>query len=169
MDSKASTPSESPEPAADTPKLPILPPYLYFIPFLAGVLLHHTVGGDRIPTSALPVARPLGWFLVALGVAINVSAWIAFLRARTPVLPTRPTTAIVTSGPYKFTRNPLYLSLAIVYLGMPLLLGYAWPYIFFPLVPFLVARLVISREESYLVRKFGVEYARYRDSVRRWL
>lgn len=156
-------------PGPDTPNLPVPPPFLYFIPFLAGVALHHTVGGDRIPASMLPAARLVGWSLVALGVAINVSAWIVFLRARTPVLPTRPTTAIVTSGPYKFTRNPLYLSLAIVYLGMPLLLGYAWPYIFFPIIPFLVARLVIRREESYLVRKFGAEYTRYRDSVRRWL
>jgi protein-S-isoprenylcysteine O-methyltransferase Ste14 len=165
--SNASTAGENPTP--DTPKLPILPPYLYFIPFLVGVLLHHTVGGDRIPAHILPAARLLGWILVALGVVINVSAWIAFLRARTPVIPTRPTTAIVTWGPYKFTRNPLYLSLAIIYLGTPLLLGYVWPYIFFPLVPLLVARLVIRREESYLERKFGAEYTRYRDSVRRWL
>jgi protein-S-isoprenylcysteine O-methyltransferase Ste14 len=157
------------QPVADTPKLPILPPYLYFIPFLAGILLHHTVGGDRIPASLLPTARLVGWILATVGVAINVSAWIVFLRARTPVLPTRPTTAIVTSGPYRFTRNPLYLSLAIVYLGVPLLLGYAWPYVFFPLIPFLVERLVIRREESYLARKFGAEYTRYRDSVRRWL
>jgi protein-S-isoprenylcysteine O-methyltransferase Ste14 len=169
--SKASTvhPGESPRPAADTSNLPVPPPFLYFIPFLAGGVLHHTVGGDRIPAPMLPAARLLGWILVALGVAINASAWIAFHRARTPVIPTRPTTAIVASGPYKFTRNPLYLSLAIVYLGTPLLLGYAWPYIFFPLVPFLVARLVIRREESYLERKFGAEYTRYRDSVRRWL
>ena len=111
----------------------------------------------------------MGGLLVTIGLAINVSAWIAFHRARTPVLPTRPTTAIVIRGPYRFTRNPLYLSLAIIHAGAALLLGYLWPLLFLPLAAALISRLVIAREEVYLEGKFGAEYARYRDSVRRWL
>jgi len=156
-------------PTRDTPNLPVLPPFLYFIPFFAGVLLHHVVGGDRIPASALAAARGTGGILVAIGIAINVSAWIAFHQARTPVMPTKPTTAIVIRGPYRFTRNPLYLSLALIYLGAALLLGYLWPLVFLPLAVFLISRLVIAREEAYLEGKFGDEYARYRNSVRRWL
>jgi protein-S-isoprenylcysteine O-methyltransferase Ste14 len=155
-------------PARDTANLPIPPPLLYFIPFLIGVLLHHLVGGDRVPATALPAARLAGALLVAIGVAINVSAWIAFHRARTPVMPTKSTTAIAVSGPYRFTRNPLYLSLAVIYLGAALLLGYLWPVLFLPLAVVLIARLVIAREETYLEGKFGAEYASYRDSVRRW-
>jgi protein-S-isoprenylcysteine O-methyltransferase Ste14 len=156
-------------PSRDTANLPIPPPFLYFIPFLIGILLHHLVGGDRIPASALPVARIAGAILAAIGLAINVSAWIAFHRVRTPVMPTRPTTAIATTGPYRFTRNPLYLSLAIIHLGAALLLGYLWPLLFLPLAVALISRLVIAREEAYLEGKFGAEYTRYRDSVRRWL
>jgi len=156
------------EPASDTAHLPIPPPLLYFIPFLIGILLHHLVGGDRVPASALPAARIAGAVFIAIGLAINVSAWIAFHRVRTPVMPTRPTTAIATTGPYRFTRNPLYLSLAVIYLGAALLLGYLWPVLFLPLAVVLIARLVIAREETYLEGKFGAEYASYRDSVRRW-
>jgi len=157
------------EPARDTANLPIPPPLLYLIPFLIGILVHHLVGGDRIPASALPAARIAGAVFVAIGLAINVSAWIAFHRVRTPVMPTRPTTAIATTGPYRFTRNPLYLSLAVIHLGATLLLGYLWPLLFLPLAVALISRLVIEREEGYLEGKFGAEYARYRGSVRRWL
>ena len=156
-------------PPRDTVGLPVPPPLLYFVPFLVGVLLHHLVGGDRIPGSALAAARLLGGAFIAAGLAINVSAWIAFHRARTPVMPTRPTTAVVNDGPYRFTRNPLYLSLAIVYVGAALLLSYLWPLLFLPLAVVLIARLVIDREEAYLERKFGGEYTRYRAAVRRWL
>ena len=159
----------TPGDATDHPNLPILPPFAYFLPFLAGVALHHIVGGDRFLGAWLPTTRLLGWVLVAVGAAINISGWLAFRRAGTPVFPGRPTTAIVTDGPYRFTRNPLYLSLAIAYLGVGLLLGYFWPLIFFPVAVFLVARFIIPREEQYLERKFGAGYARYRGSVRRWL
>jgi len=156
-------------PNRDTANPPILPPLLYFIPFLVGVLLHHLVDGDRVPASALPTARLAGALFVAIGLAINVSAWIAFHRVRTPVTPTKPTTAIAISGPYRSTRNPFYLSLAVIYFGAALLLGYLWPLLFLPLAVVLISRLVIAREETYLEGKFGAEYARYRDSVRRWL
>ena len=155
--------------APDHPKLPILPPFAYFLPFLAGVALHHIVGADRIPRAWVPPMRLLGCALIAVGAAINISGWLAFHRAGTPVFPHKPTIAIVKDGPYRFTRNPLYLSLAIAYLGVALLLGYFWPLIFFPVAVFLVDRSIIPREEQYLEGKFGAEYTRYRDSVRRWI
>jgi protein-S-isoprenylcysteine O-methyltransferase Ste14 len=163
------TPSAGAAPAADTAGLPVPPPLLYLFPFLAGVLLHHTVGGDRIPSTPGGAIAVLGWLLLTAGGALIAVPWVLFHRARTSVLPFRPTTAIVTSGPYRFSRNPIYLGMALVYLGLPLLLGYAWPYLFFPPAVFLIMRLVIVREERYLEGKFGDEYRRYRDSVRRWI
>jgi protein-S-isoprenylcysteine O-methyltransferase Ste14 len=59
--------------------------------------------------------------------------------------------------------------LALIYAGVPLVQGYLWPYLFLPLVLFLIVRLVIEREERYLERKFGSDYTRYRDAVRRWI
>jgi len=155
--------------ATDTAEIPIPPPLIYVVPFLIGTLLHHTIGGDTIPETVRMTAYHAGTAMVVLGLAINALAWVAMIRAKTPVIPTRPTTAIVTSGPYRFSRNPLYASLALLYAGFPLIFGYLWPYTFLPLVLFLIVRLVIEREERYLERKFGADYTRYRDAVRRWI
>lgn len=153
----------------DTAHISIPPPLIYVVPFLIGTLLHNTIGGDTIPETVRMTTHRVGTALFVLGLAINAWAWLAFIRAKTPVLPTRPTTAIVTTGPYRFTRNPLYLSLTLLYAGIPLIFGYLWPYPFLPLVLFLIVRLVIEREERYLERKFGSDYTRYRDTVRRWI
>ncbi|HEU4764600.1 MAG TPA: isoprenylcysteine carboxylmethyltransferase family protein [Candidatus Eisenbacteria bacterium] len=145
------------------------PPFLYAIPFAAGILLHHTVGGDFLPASATPAARIAGIVLLAAGVLLAISAEFLFVRAGTSAIPIRPTRAIVTGGPYRFTRNPMYLSLAIDYVGLTLVVGYAWPFAGLPLAVLAVDRYAIPREERYLEGKFGDSYRRYRQSVRRWL
>jgi protein-S-isoprenylcysteine O-methyltransferase Ste14 len=86
------------------------------------------------------------------------------------VLPAiRATRTIVGSGPYRFTRNPMYVSLALAYAGMALTINSVWPLVFLPFIVLLVDRYVIRREEAYLARKFGAEYEAYRGRVRRWL
>jgi protein-S-isoprenylcysteine O-methyltransferase Ste14 len=81
----------------------------------------------------------------------------------------RPTTALVTSGPYRLTRNPMYLGMAFLYAGLALSFGVTWSLAFLPLVLLAVDRLAILREEHYLEAKFGEEYRRYKARVRRWL
>ena len=81
----------------------------------------------------------------------------------------RPTRTIVVKGPYRFTRNPMYVALSVAYLGIALIINSVWSLVFLPFVVLLVDRYVIHREESYLVRKFGTEYDAYRGRVRRWL
>ena len=113
--------------------------------------------------------RVLGILLVLVGAATTLSAVGFFRRARTSLVPIRPSTTLVSTGPYRFTRNPMYLGLAVVYVGIACWLGTLWPLLLLPVVLVLVGSLVIAREERYLEAKFGEEYRAYRARVRRWL
>jgi protein-S-isoprenylcysteine O-methyltransferase Ste14 len=118
----------------------------------------------------LPAALRLGgWALVALALLLAASAGLLMFRAGTTPNPRRPTTALVLHGPYRFTRNPMYLALALLYLGAALLVNSAWPLALFPVAIMLVERWVIAREEAYLERVFGDAYRAYKARVRRWL
>jgi protein-S-isoprenylcysteine O-methyltransferase Ste14 len=83
--------------------------------------------------------------------------------------PREPTTAVVTDGPYRFTRNPLYLSMTLIYVGITALANALAPVLLLPVVLQVMSRGVIEREEHYLERKFGAEYLSYKARVRRWL
>jgi protein-S-isoprenylcysteine O-methyltransferase Ste14 len=112
----------------------------------------------------------------ALGVSVILVAVVLFAlcirefqAAGTPVQPGRPTTVIIKTGPYRFSRNPVYLSLTLFQIGIGIWVNSVW--ILGMVVPTLVLMSygVIAREERYLERKFGREYLQYKSSVRRWL
>jgi protein-S-isoprenylcysteine O-methyltransferase Ste14 len=92
-----------------------------------------------------------------------------FRRARTSMVPMKPSSALVTTGPYRFTRNPMYLGMAFLYVALAFALGLVWPLILLPVVIAAVDRLVIAIEEAYLVRRFGQPYCDYMTRARRWL
>ncbi|MFL5562811.1 MAG: methyltransferase family protein, partial [Gemmatimonadaceae bacterium] len=75
----------------------------------------------------------------------------------------------VVGGPYRFTRNPMYVSMAALYLGLSLALNSWWPVVLLPFVLLIIQRAVIAREERYLRARFPVEYPEYCRTVRRWL
>jgi protein-S-isoprenylcysteine O-methyltransferase Ste14 len=81
----------------------------------------------------------------------------------------KPDTALVTSGPYRFTRNPMYLGMAFLYVGFAFAFGVIWALAFLPAVIVVVDRFVIAREEPYLERNFGQAYRDYKARVRRWV
>jgi protein-S-isoprenylcysteine O-methyltransferase Ste14 len=162
--------STSSSPPSDTPGVRVLPPLIYAGLFAVAYVLHRAVplrlwGGNGVAA----LARLAGWALVGAGVLLAASAAWLFRRAGTTPNPTRPTTALVLSGPYRFTRNPMYVALGLCYLGATLLVNTAWPLVLFPALIILVQRWVIVPEEAYLERKFGAEYRVYCDRVRRWL
>jgi protein-S-isoprenylcysteine O-methyltransferase Ste14 len=143
------------------------PPFVYAGLFLAGYLVHRLV-----PVALVPGAGWLqwpGWLLVVVGVGFAVTAASTFRRAGTHVNPRKPATMVVTHGPFRLTRNPMYVSLATVYLGATALVNSLWPLLFFPPAVWVISRYVIAREEAYLERKFGHAYLDYKAKVRRWL
>jgi len=111
----------------------------------------------------------LGWALIGAGVLLALSAVSRFFRARTHLIPNRPATALVVAGPYRFTRNPMYVSLTAVYLGGCVLMQSVWALALLPVVLVVIYRKVIAPEEAYLERRFGGEYVQYKMRVRRWL
>jgi protein-S-isoprenylcysteine O-methyltransferase Ste14 len=151
---------------ADHPGIVAPPPLLYAVGVLVVLLLRWIRPWTILPPHLVPW---VGLGLIALGLALGIPGRIGLARARTSVNPRKPTTAIVTSGTYRFTRNPLYVGLAIVFVGLTLAFDTAWGFVV--LVPILVVMHfgVILREERYLEAKFGDEYRQYRGRVRRYL
>jgi protein-S-isoprenylcysteine O-methyltransferase Ste14 len=125
-----------------------------------------------MPLPFVPAAVPAGWLGgTVLVVALALFAWAiaTITRAGSNVPTNRPTISIVDTGPYRFTRNPIYLGMMLGLVGLAIAFDSAWPLV--TLVPFaLVIRYgVVAREEAYLERMFGEVYRRYRARVRRWL
>jgi protein-S-isoprenylcysteine O-methyltransferase Ste14 len=146
-------------------KLP--PPIWTLIYVLIAAAMSYFVGWPRLP--GLPFV-PLGVALVAVGVAMPATAITLFRRERTEIDPTSATNRkLVTAGPYRFTRNPMYLGLTLAALGIAIWVG-AWPMFLAPIGIFATTNFVhIPFEEAKMRRQFGPEYDAYVGSVRRWL
>jgi protein-S-isoprenylcysteine O-methyltransferase Ste14 len=141
------------------------PPLLYAGPWLAGFVLDLL-----LPLHRLPSARRLaGLPFLAAGIALAIWFLLTMRRAGTPVDPREATTALIQTGPFRYTRNPAYVAFTLTYLGVSLLAGARWPLILLPAVLVIVDRGVIRREERYLVERFGPDYREYRLRIRRWL
>jgi protein-S-isoprenylcysteine O-methyltransferase Ste14 len=107
--------------------------------------------------------------LFATGAAIAGWGWLTFRRTRTTTVPGRASSSLVTWGPYRFTRNPMYLGLTLAYLGEAGILRQTWPVMLLPLTVAYVNWVVIPVEEAKLKEVFGEKYERYRARVRRWV
>lgn len=147
----------------------LAPPPLIFLGFLLVGLAFH-FGCCPLPTGLPQVVRLGGAaLLIGAGLALILAAGGRFVRAGTAIRPWQPTTRIVQSGPYRFTRNPMYLGMTFLYCGVALWADSGAPLLLlFPLLE-TIKRGVILREERYLERKFGDEYLQYKAKVRRWL
>jgi protein-S-isoprenylcysteine O-methyltransferase Ste14 len=156
----------APPPEEDRPGVPIAPPLLFVFPILALLAVEWLV-----PTSF--VHGTLRWILgtlaFAAGVALNVGGFITQKRAGTDPIPFNPSTCIVSHGLYRFTRNPMYVGFVLWTLGLALLADSAWMLLAVPIGLVLIDRIVVTREERYLERKFGGRYLDYKRRVRRWI
>jgi len=110
-----------------------------------------------------------GYPIAFLGSALGVSAIVQFGRANTTVDPHGSVSVVVTDGPYRFSRNPVYVGLVCLLIGMTLMFGSLWGLILAPLFILSLNHFVIRYEEAYLENKFKDEYADYKSRVRRWL
>ena len=154
------------EPEPDRPRVIAPPPILYLAALAIGLGLHVAFPVHLFPREVTLVG---GVAACVLGAALGGTGLRALRRAGTSQNPRRPTKALVVSGSYRISRNPLYLSLLCLYVGIAFFVNGLWPFVLaVPLVA--VLRLgVIVPEERYLERKFGEEYRRYRSRVRRWV
>jgi protein-S-isoprenylcysteine O-methyltransferase Ste14 len=153
-------------PATSGVKFP--PPAIYALALAAGFLARRRWPAEILPGHPLS-ARLLGVLLVALGMAVAVPAVLAFRPAGTSSNPMRPTTALALSGPYRFTRNPMYLGLALGNAGFAVFWNALWPLLSVPVAMGLLTAFVIAREERYLESRFGEAYRDYMTRVRRWI
>lgn len=148
----------------------VLPPAVPLIVILLGILLNRLWPldvGFELPT---PERYWLGALIVA-GAIVALGLWpvILFKRSGEDPNPWKPTSQIVQSGPFRYSRNPMYLQLVLVCIGFALMLGNLWILLLTPSAAFVLQRYAILPEERYLEAKFGEEYLAYKRRVRRWI
>jgi protein-S-isoprenylcysteine O-methyltransferase Ste14 len=150
----------------DSARVLFPPPLIYVTAFILGLRLQSSF--------PLPLLLPkllrtfLSGTLLGTGITIGALAVREMKSAGTSVRPQQPTTALVVEGPYRLTRNPIYLSMTLIYSGLAMLANALWPLLLLPLPLQLLKRGVIEREEHYLEHKFGEQYQSYKESVPRW-
>ena len=143
------------------------PFFVYFLLALCAVLLQIFSPLPAVLTGQVP--RIIVSAIMLINLAIGLAAARGMLTAKTSLNPNRPTTALVLSGPFRFTRNPLYLGLTVFYAGLMVVFELTWGLLFLPIVIWLITVWVIVPEEKYLEQKFGAEYLNYKTRVRRWI
>lgn len=150
----------------DTAEIKVIPPVIFSAYLAGGVVLAWIWGLPALPRV---LAHGLGICLLIAAAAVVVSGFMAMKRQGTSAHPRTPTQALVTDGPYRYSRNPLYVSLVALYLALALLINSLW----MALLTFALFRTleskVIEPEERYLEAKFGDLYREYKAKVRRWL
>jgi protein-S-isoprenylcysteine O-methyltransferase Ste14 len=152
------------------PDVRIPPPLLYAMPLVTGFIVQHFVPTNIVsgpePTRIL---RLVG--VAEIAIALGLFAWAVstFRRLRTPVVPIRRARALAEEGPFKLTRNPMYLGLTVLYVGIAFVANAFWPLVFLPEAIALTYLFAIRLEEAYLTREFGDAYKAYCSRVRRWL
>jgi protein-S-isoprenylcysteine O-methyltransferase Ste14 len=145
------------------------PPILFVLGLGVGSALDTVAPLPMTPESLAPVRVVLGWAALVAGAGLLVWAMLTFARARTAIFPNRPARAVVAEGPYRFSRNPMYVALSGVVIGAGFVANKLWIVAVLPAVLVVLVALVIRREEHYLAVAFGEQYTSYQERVRRWL
>ena len=142
------------------------PPLVYAVSILSGILLDF-IWPQRFVSNGL--GRPVGGALILIAVILFVAATREFRAAGTPVPGNQPTTAIVRTGPFRISRNPIYLAFTLLQLGIAAWIGSWWLLATLVASVTLIGAVIVPREERYLEKRFGQTYLDYNASVRRWL
>jgi len=150
----------------DHASVTIHPPILLLMHLFAAFLLN-----SLFP---LPIAFPkilvwVGYLLILVGIGLAFSAAGQFMKVHTTLDPHGSVTEIVTRGPYRFSRNPIYLGFVCLFIGFPFIFRTYWGVVLSPVLMISLYQLVIEREEAYLEKKFGDVYISYKSRLRRWL
>jgi protein-S-isoprenylcysteine O-methyltransferase Ste14 len=144
------------------------PPIIYAIAIVGGWLIQLVLPLPWFRGMAGELLFALGALLIAIGIAIDLTAMRHLHRARTTILPNRKAEHLVTAGIYGFSRNPIYLGNTILVFGAGLVSGIAWYILLAFIAAFIAYKLAISPEEHHLERRFGKAYRDYKKRVNRW-
>jgi protein-S-isoprenylcysteine O-methyltransferase Ste14 len=150
----------------DNPNVVAPPPLIFLSGLIAGGIVTYFYPFPILPGG---LAVLFGNLLILLGIAVIAIIYLQMKRAKTNIEPWKPTTKILDTGFYGISRNPIYLGMILIYLGICLLANSIW---FLPFLPFVLLAIhygVILREEKYLESKFGEDYLDYKKRVRRWI
>lgn len=152
----------------DSPGVYIPPPLIYILTFLAAVFIQRKF---PINNSLFheQFTKIMGVLFLLTALFFLVRSLRQFFLSKNTVVLIKPASSLQTNGIYSITRNPMYVSLALVYLGISCFVGNWWSIILFPLLLLIVQQYIIKREEKYLERRFGREYLDYKAKVRKWL
>ncbi|MCF6291946.1 MAG: isoprenylcysteine carboxylmethyltransferase family protein [Robiginitomaculum sp.] len=151
----------------DNPGIRFPPPLIFFLCGIAGWLIGSRLG--FLVFEQAKITDILGLVLAAFGFLLSAWSMLPFLAAKTSMLPWTSDSKLLIGGPYRFSRNPMYAGMALIYSGVGVLLGSGLVIVL--LVPLIVImnRYVIAGEEAYLTREFGDEYLKFTQKTRRWL
>jgi protein-S-isoprenylcysteine O-methyltransferase Ste14 len=152
---------------AENAQVIVRPPLAWAVAIILGLAVNWL-----LPLPFLPAGIPAGWLgalVFVLALALAVWAIITISRAGSNVPTNQPTTVIVESGPYRFTRNPIYLGMFLGLVGLAIAFDSLWLLLMLVAFALVIRYGVVAREEAYLERKFGNVYGAYRSRVRRWL
>ncbi len=152
--------------AKDTAGVLAPPPLIYLICLLIGIGLDYLWPFPFLPQT---IQYIVGFSVIALSAILIVSVFWEFSKAKTDISPYKPTTAIITTGPFGYSRNPAYISLTMLFIGIAIVADSLWILLMAVPAVLIIHQFVILREEAYLERKFSDEYRNYKAAVRRWL
>ncbi len=165
-DSQKTTQGSEQAPENDNPGVIALPPLIFLVFLALGVLIHnifplHFIHG--------PLRNIVGAIFLAYSALISGLAILQMRRAGTNIDVRKPSTAIVTDGIFRYTRNPMYLSMALILIAISVLISNIWILILTPAFIIVIQKGVIEREERYLEGKFGTDYTSYKKNTHRWI
>ncbi len=152
----------------DNPGVHIPPPLIYAAMFFTAVYIQKflPINGDFFQTAS---SRFIGWILVLSSLAFSFTALRQFFKTKNTLITIKAANSLQTTGIFSVSRNPMYMSLALLYTGLSFIAGNWWNFLLLPVLLLLIQEYVIKREEQYLARRFGQAYLDYRAKVRRWL
>jgi protein-S-isoprenylcysteine O-methyltransferase Ste14 len=153
----------------DNPGVIAPPPLVFLSGLLLGGVIQWFYPKQIFPAEYLIVSRIFGVLLIVFGLGLVLTAKAKMQKAETNIEPWKPTTAIIADGIYSLSRNPVYVAMVFIYLGLTLIFNSLWFLPFLILVLFAIHFGVILREEKYLEKKFGAQYSDYKREVRRWI
>jgi protein-S-isoprenylcysteine O-methyltransferase Ste14 len=153
----------------DNPGVFIPPPLFYICIFLLSFVLQRLYSIKQAFFFHSLIAIILGVIFILTSLIFSIPALLQFFKSKNTIVPIKPASSLQVSGIYSISRNPMYLGLLLLYIGMALIFGNWWTVFLIPVLVLLVHFLIIIREEKYLLRAFGSSYSEYIRKVRRWI